>query len=180
MELLEIMKKNRVTLYNAIFPVWLLWLFPQTWIVILPANFLIDLLVIVLTMRHLGIREIRSRVKKVILRTWLCGFAADFVGVFLMFVTELINFDRNTAFGRWWDDKLADPVMFHPFSSVWGFLWVTLCVLVSAAVIYLLNVKFCLKKADLEEYERKKLALSLAVFTAPYLFYLPTKWFYYW
>jgi len=36
------MKKNQVKIYNLIFPIWLLWLIPATWIVVLPANFLID------------------------------------------------------------------------------------------------------------------------------------------
>lgn len=172
------MKKSKVTLYNLILPIWLLWIFPQTWLVILPANFLIDLLVIVLTMRHLRITEIHSRAKKVILRTWLCGFAADFVGTFLMLFADFLDLDANTTFGRWWIDNLVNPVELCPFENIWAFLWVTACVALSAAVIYLLNVKFCLKKAGLEEPERKKLALSLAIFTAPYLFYLPTEWFY--
>ena len=32
-------------LYNLILPLWLLWIFPQTWLVVLPANFIVDLLV---------------------------------------------------------------------------------------------------------------------------------------
>ena len=37
------MKNTDVRLYNVLFPVWLLWFFPVTWIVVLPANFVIDL-----------------------------------------------------------------------------------------------------------------------------------------
>ena len=44
--------------------------------------------------------------------------------------------------------------------------------------VILFNSKWCLKKANLDAGQKKKVALSLAVFTAPYLFYLPTKWFF--
>ena len=33
------MNKNSIKLYNVIFPIWLLWLIPITWLVVLPANF---------------------------------------------------------------------------------------------------------------------------------------------
>lgn len=170
------MKKKRVKLYNVIFPIWMLWLFPQTWLVALPANFLIDFLVIVFSMRYLQIPDRKSKVKKVILKTWLCGFAADFVGTFLMILIVFLDFDRNTAFGRWWYDCVSDPVCLNPFGSIWAFLWVTFCVAVTAFCIYNLNKKICLSGIDLEEGQKKKLAWSMAVLTAPYLFYLPTEW----
>jgi len=44
---------------------------------------------------------------------------------------------------------------------------------VGKEVIYLCNGIF-----KIPDDKKKKIALSLAVFTAPYLFYLPTAWFY--
>lgn len=38
--------KKEVRLYNVLLPVWLLWIFPQVWLVILPGNLLIDCLVL--------------------------------------------------------------------------------------------------------------------------------------
>lgn len=40
------MKIDEVRLYNMILPVWLLWIFPQVWLVILPGNLLVDVLVV--------------------------------------------------------------------------------------------------------------------------------------
>lgn len=40
------------------------------------------------------------------------------------------------------------------------------------------NYKWALEKAEFQDIERKKVALSLTVFTAHYLFYLPKEWFY--
>lgn len=46
------MTKKHITLYNLIFPIWLLWVIPTTWIVVLPVNFLIDITVVMLTLKY--------------------------------------------------------------------------------------------------------------------------------
>ena len=79
------MKKNDVKLYNVIFPIWLLWLFPVTWIVVLPGNFIVDLLVVVLTMKWLKITDIKRKTKSVVLKVWIFGFLADLIGTAGMF-----------------------------------------------------------------------------------------------
>ncbi|MBS6395565.1 MAG: hypothetical protein KH452_00225 [Clostridiales bacterium] len=166
--------KKEIKLYNVMFPIWFLWLFPETWIFVLPANFFIDLLVLVLVMKHLNITDIRRRAGKSILRVWLLGFAADFVGGFFMLLASLMEYDQNTALGNWLYENLTNSVMFNPFENIAAFLWVTVCTLLSGALIYLFNVKFCLRKAELSEEHRRKVALAMAVFTAPYLFYFPS------
>lgn len=172
------MNKKEIKLYNVIFPLWILWLFPQTWIFVLPANFLIDLLVVMLSMHFLKVKEIKKNVKRVILKIWLCGFIADFVGTFAMAAVNFLPVREDTTFGIWWHRRFIGPTSYDPFATVESFLFVTACVVLTAAVIYFLNTKFCLKKADLTEVQRKKTALCLAVFTAPYLFYIPLRWWY--
>lgn len=54
------MNKRGFTLYNIIFPIWILWIITITWIIVLPANFAIDLLVVVLTMKHLKVSDIKQ------------------------------------------------------------------------------------------------------------------------
>lgn len=172
------MKKNDIKLYNLIFPIWLLWLVPSTWIVVLPVNFLIDLLVAVLAMRYLKVQDIKLNVKAVIFRVWIFGFIADFIGTAAMFMANVIDFDYETELGKWWYNNITNAVIYNPFESVYSVLWVTVCVIITAAFIYLFNYRFCLEKSNLDDMQRKKLARSLAVFTAPYLFYLPTAWFF--
>lgn len=172
------MKNNSVRLYNVIFPIWILWLFPTTWIVVLPANFIIDLLVVVLTMKCLKIQDIKMNAKSVILSVWIFGFVADFIGTLLMLSGNLIDFNYETQLGKWWYTNISHAVSFNPFESIYAVLWVTVGVLVAAFFIYLFNYKYCLKKSNLDSMQKKKLALSLAIFTAPYLFYIPTVWFY--
>ncbi len=172
------MKKKTIKLYNIIFPIWLLWLIPITWIVVLPANFFIDLLVVILTMKHLEIQEIKKHVGAVILWVWLFGFIADFIGTAVMFLANVFEFSYETEFGKWWTHNISNAVSYNPFESFFAFLWVSACVVLTAYLIYLFNSKISLRKLDLSDEQKKKIALSLAVFTAPYLFYLPTAWFF--
>jgi len=172
------MKKNSTKLYNMIFPIWLLWLIPITWIIVLPANFLIDLIVIILTMKYLKIQDIKQKAKSVIFRVWIFGFIADFIGTVAMFTANVIDFNYNTQFGKWWYNNISNSVSYNPFESIYAVLWVTVSVLITSFFIYLFNYKFCLKKANLDDSQKRKLALSLAIFTAPYLFYIPTAWFF--
>lgn len=162
------MKHNEVRLYNVIFPVWLLWFIPVTWIVVLPANFVIDLLVLTLTLKHIGVVNRKQIGKNCILRVWICGFLSDIIGSVCMFMPTLLDIDTD----------FINSVNMNPFENIGSVIYVTICLLVSAACIYFLNLKFCLNKSGLEFEQKKKIALSLAVFTAPYLFYLPTEWFY--
>lgn len=168
--------RRDISLYNVMFPIWMLWLFPLTWLVVLPVNFAIDLAVVVLTMRAMRLTCIRENAKSVILRVWLMGFVADIIGTGLMFLVNVVEFQG--AFGRWWYDNLAYAVSFNPFSSIYAFLYATFAIAVSALCIYWFNRKLCLNKAELSAAQRHRLALSLAVFTAPYLFYFPSAWIY--
>lgn len=168
------MTKKDVKLYNVIFPIWLLWLFPITWIVILPANFIIDLLVVILTLKFLRIENIKMITKSIILKVWLLGFLADIIGTGLMLLSSFISLDYNTAFGKWWYDNITNAVSYNPYESVYAVLWVMICATITAVVIYIFNYKLVLKKSGLEESQKRKLALSLAIFTAPYTFFIPT------
>jgi len=163
------MKDNSVKLYNMIFPIWMLILLPPVWLVVLPANFAIDLLVIWLTLRYMKIPEIKQNAKAAIVRAWLLGFACDLVGTALMFLSGLPD-------GQWWAE-FSNAVAYDPFSNPLAVLWIVLCIAVSGLCIYFLDYKFAFKKTALDDAQKKKLALSMAIFTAPYLFLLPTAWF---
>ena len=177
------MEKKDMRLYNAVFPIWLLWLFPVTWLVALPANFLIDLLVVVLTMVRLKIPDKKKTVKCTIWKVWIAGFIADFAGALAMSAMVLLPVRSIPVLGTWLAENVAYPIGSNPFTNIFAFFWVTGCVLLTAFLIYRLNLGWCLKKADLDDGQKKKIALSLAVFPKflklnhPYLFYLPTVWF---
>ncbi|MDD4658792.1 MAG: hypothetical protein PHW26_07135 [Eubacteriales bacterium] len=144
------MKKKYIKLYDAIFPVWILLLWPKLWLAVLPANFLIDLVVVVLTLRCLGIKDIMQNAKSVIVKVWLYGLAADVIG--------------------------AAAMLFNPQAytyNIYTVLWITGCVIISAFFIFRFNYKYSLETSSLDNSQKQKLALVLAVLTAPYMFFIP-------
>lgn len=160
-----------------IFPVWLLiWLLPTAWVIVLPANFIVDSLVLVIAMKLLKIENIFENTREVILKVWLFGFLADFIGTVAILMAILI--DSDTAIGKWWYINIANPVGYYPFKSIYAMIYVAACVAISGYFIYIFNFRICLNKLNISDKHKKKLALSLAIFTAPYSFYLPATWFY--
>ena len=65
----------------------------------------------------------------------------------------------------------------NPFETFMSFLVTTLAVVFSAVVIYFLD-RIVLQRAGMPEKQVRKSAFFLAAFTAPYLFFIPSKIFY--
>lgn len=61
---------------------------------------------------------------------------------------------------------------YAPFSSVGAFLFATVGVVLAGVLIYFFHIKFVWKGILLEEGKKKKIALGMAILTAPYLMYL--------
>lgn len=160
-------------LYNVIFPIWLLWIFPTTWLFIMPANLIIDSLIIILTLKFLKINDVKTILKTVIWRTWICGFLADFVGCLLLFSVNLIKFSPESTLYWWWNDNMM-AINYNAFANIYAFSFTTFALFISAYLIYWFNSRFCLRDATLSPKQKKQLALSLAIFTTPYVFYLPS------
>lgn len=164
------MKRDRF--YNVIFPVWmLLWVWPPMWGVSLVLNLLIDYGVVRLSLRHYGVEDAPGVARRVIMGVWLAGFAADFAGALLMVAAQLGG-------GEWWNRHILTAVMYNPFSSLAGLAWVLVSVGVSAALIYAVNLRLTLRRGGLDDVTRRRVARVLALCTAPYLFLLPTAWFF--
>lgn len=166
--------KRDEKLYNVLFPLWFLLLVPISWLIVIPANFVIDLLALLLAMKLLRMPDIWKNLKSAVLKSWLAGFAADLVGGGAMFLSVLAGEFLPGPVRSWVYHNITEAVMVNPFSSVGGFLWTAVCVALAGGIIYLLNLKFCLKKTTLSLAQKRKLALAMALVTAPYLFFLPT------
>lgn len=164
------MKPNRVTLYNIIFPFWLLCMLPFAWLFVLPANFVIDLAVLCLALKCMRTPDVWKTAKQAIVRVWLLGFAADFIGTAGMLFANFLE-ARGVL-----DADFLYALDYNPFTDPTALVWAAACVLLSAGCIYGFNRRFALKALD--PARRKTAALALAVFTAPYFFLLPTAWFF--
>lgn len=145
---------KEIRLYNVLFPIWMLLIIPTAWIAVLPANFIVDSLVLLITAKKIGILE-KGIYKKHILRVWIFGFIADLIGAGILLGSLYIFED----FFRGDELIITLPAM-----------------LVSAVMIFLFNYRFSF--SELDKGARLRMALSFAIFTAPYTFLIPLNWIY--
>ena len=147
-------------LYNVLFPAWMFYLIPTgLWLVILPANFIIDSLALWIAMRWQGIADCRNAWKRSIFRIWGIGFLADILGALLTFGLFLLIDAAHLA----WD------VYLFPGTTLLAIPGVVL----AAFLIYALDKRYAFAKCALDETQIHKLSLALSVFTAPYAMLIP-------
>ncbi|HBQ85566.1 MAG TPA: hypothetical protein DD811_03660, partial [Syntrophomonas sp.] len=60
----------------------------------------------------------------------------------------------------------------------YSFCYVALVIILVAVSIYFFNLKFSLKNLEIDIASKKRIALSLAIFTAPYILLYPSKLLY--
>ena len=147
--------KNSIKLYNVLFPVWFLMLLPQLWLVILPGNFLIDSLVLIISMYALKTPEKKVFYKQHILKIFLFGMLSDIIGAAYLFLMAFVF-----ELGIMGDELyLTGPAL-----------------LLAAGMIFVLNYFVTFKKEEAPL--RLRLALIFAIVTAPYTFLIPSSWIY--
>ncbi len=148
------MKKD-VKLCNVLFPFWMLLLFPQMWLIVLPGNFLIDSLVLLISMYALRIESKKQCYKSSILKIFVFGLLSDAVGSAYMFLM-MVGFE----IGHMGDE-----------------LYLTVpAILISAVLIFVLNYFVTFRKYIPKN--RRALSLIFAALTAPYTFLVPSSWLY--
>lgn len=148
-------KKKDIKLYNILFPLWMLLLFPQAWLIVLPGNFIIDSLVFLISMLLLKISNKKQWYIKHIVKIYIFGLLADIIGSAYMLIMAFVF-----HVGR-----LGDEL----YLTVPGLV-------ISAVLIFVFNYFITFKKID--KTTRQRLSLILAVVTAPYTFLVPSSWVY--
>ena len=161
---------KQVRFYNVIFPLWLLIMFPipavATLLCVL-GNGLIDALVLYFGAKRQRVTMGKMTFVKTWLKVFVTGWTMDFlVALVLLLVSIVLPYE------------LASAIQFDAFSHWGAFVIVTCAVVLTAYLIYVVNLKLSFRKLDISIEQKKKMALYMAVWTAPYLFYLPTIWFY--
>lgn len=147
--------KKEIRLYNVLFPFWMLLLFPQLWLIVIPGNFIIDSFVLIVSMYCLGIQNKKLFYKQNILKIFGFGILSDIVGSAYMLIMMIC-----LQVGRMGDE-----------------LYLTLPALaISAVCIFILNYFVTFRKYD--KSMRVKFALIFAIITAPYTFLVPSSWLY--
>ena len=171
----QIMKKNDKRLYNVLFPIWLLVFFPSyLWLILIPANYLIDRIVLKWSLGDMQDKGVFCR--KNTWRICLAGFLGDFVGaIALFFISQLLSGfgGKRMSFIQ----MAGEGIMFDPFTNILAVLIIIAAVALSAVCIYNLDKKL-LGKTELNQEQIRRTAVRLAIFTAPYVYLIPTRLFY--
>jgi len=141
------------------FPLWwLLFLIPQMWLFVLPGNFIIDSIVLFISMALMKIQPKWSFYKKYILKIFLFGLLSDIIGSILAFILAMSLSMLALA-------RLGD----EPYITIPALI-------LSGSLIFLFN--YCKTFKMLDKPVRIRLSLVFAVFTAPYTFLIPSGWLY--
>ena len=148
--------KKDVKLYNVLFPLWMLLMFPQAWLIVLPGNFIIDSLVLLAAMSILKIAEKKQWYKKYIFKIFAFGMISDIVGGAYMLLMMLAFKIGNMG---------DEPYLTIP------------AIIISAALIFVLNYFVTFRKIDKKT--RLQISLVFTIVTAPYTFLVPSSWLYY-
>lgn len=129
-------------------------LFPQVWLVVLPGNFIIDSIVLLISMSALKIADKKRWYKSHILKIFAFGMLSDFFGALFMLLAVVLELSQT-------GDELYFTIP---------------ALLLSAFAIYALNYFVTFKKDD--KITRHKSSLIFAIATAPYTFLIPLSWIY--
>ena len=157
------MQKN-LKLYNIFFPFRSLFLFPPFFLLSLPVNFLIDSVVFLLVAKTLKLENLKNIYKKSIWKIRGFGFLADIIGAIFLFLSNYIK-DRLEL-----PDAFLVGVNYNPRGHRVSMLWTIIALLISGFLIFYFNYRWSLSEANLSDQDKRKLALRLAIFTAPYIF----------
>lgn len=163
------------------FPVWMMFIDPVSWAAIIPGTFLIALIGLTASLyiahkcgpsgqiRTTGERFFAAwtDAKKGMWRAWLNLCLAYAAGTALMLVPSIISVGLPEGhFLSGMSTALLENTYTNPLAVVWACVSVTLTALLS----YLLSRLWTFKKTGVSGEGRVRVAMWIAVFTAPYLF----------
>lgn len=166
--------KKEVRLYNVILPIWLLWLFPQLFLLVAPANLAVDCAVLAAALTALKHQGKGAVLKKLWWKFWLLGFLADFIGVLVLLPGAFLP---SIFSGAPWTYDISTAMIANPFRHPVALVWTLAAVALAGVCIYFFD-KRAMKKCDLLTVREKHVvALTMAAVTAPWLFLAPVYWY---
>lgn len=172
------MRSSEYRVYNLIFPVYGLLLFPNPlWVLLIPLNYMIDrfILTLGLNREHVfdNIAEQKSFLDHTAWKICIAGFAADFIGASIIIFRDLYKpfFPQETM------QAINYAVYGTPFASSAGLIVFLLAILIAGICVYFFD-RLILIRAGLEKHTAVRIAVLMAAITAPYTILIPTNLFY--
>ncbi len=159
-----------ITVANVIFPTWMLGLIPSViWLIMIPANFIVDSLVIIGWAKVKKVSDWKHVWAKSIWKIWIFGFLADFAAAGLLFAFFCLWMGISSATNQEWMMDASNVIMYG-----WGsFFYGLLGALIGGCLIYLLDRRWAFTKTTLSPEQKKNAAFWMAVITAPWLLSIP-------
>ena len=171
--------KRETRLYNVIFPIWILmfWPSPPVFLVTLFGNLAIDCAVVVLALLALRHPAKGAVLRRCWWKVWLYGFLSDVIGaVWLtagLFGAWALDAD-GTAAG--WVRDFAMAMTVNPFRYPLALAWTAVGVAIAGVCIYFFDRRVFRRIPELDGRQSHTIALTLAIATAPWLFFIPIYW----
>ena len=169
--------KPAYRMYNLIFPIFFLFLYPFTWIwvMVIFGNLAIDTLVVWWCLRKEKKTVRRQALRKSWYKVWGFGYLSDVIG-FLIIIAVVYGQSFLMPFTN---SRLAfqNAVFYNPWENIWALLFVLAVLLLTGCLIYKFNVRFSFRKTGLRRSRIRKTALALAVLTTPYVLLFPLSLF---
>ncbi len=156
------MNNRHIKIYNMIFPIWGMLLFPPLWIITIPFNFVIDSVVLIIALYRLNISNKFTIYQNYILKIVFFGYLADVIGAVLI----ILILQLEQVF------PVLDLLHYKPMNNPITAIIMMMVVIITGYLIYFFNKKFIFNKADISNEQQHSICLAMAVFTAPYVFML--------
>ena len=125
-------------------------------------------------MLYLKIDNPLKKLRKTIIKVTFFGFLCDIIVVVMLLLVAwggIIFISPTSNFYHWYKNIFLDSLGKNVFENIFAFLVLSFTILLSRVLNYKLNKRYTFSKLDIEEENKKKLALAIAIFTAPYLFF---------
>lgn len=163
------MKANTgsVKLCNVLFPIWILIFFPQVLAIVIPGNLIVDAAVLLIALAAMHHRAKGAVLRRCWWKVWLLGFAADLIGAAWMVLGWLL--------ATWLPGgaETLGKILYNSFGHPAAFLWTAAGVAIAGWFIFLLDRRVFRSVPELTSCQSTRLALTFAIVTAPWLFFLP-------
>lgn len=150
-------------MYSLVLPIWLMLVAgPALWILILTSNFFVATIVLIIACHIFNLKNVLKIYKRSIIKMVLYGFLADAIGASLLLLVSKIN-----------PDGLFTNVANNPCGSWITTVYISICILFSAWIAYFFHHRLTFRDLKVSEKKKKQIAVFVAIFTAPYLFFYP-------
>ena len=162
-------------LLGDIIPIWFFWIIPLCWPIIILVSTVFYSILMYIFMLCLKIDNPLKKLRKIVIRMTFLGFLCDLIFGGFLFVLELVveNVISKADFFYWYKNFFLGAFNSNPYKLIFSVLTMCIPMVLSRILNYKLNKKYTFSKLDIDDEKKKKLALAIAIFTAPYIFFFP-------